>query len=171
MCMDSDEFIVFLTKRKILVSKFAHLFRINRTITVYDIDSVYRTLTEKFKCFVDVSIIVIGDGHDIDRRFIAFCMTIFDHFNRCRNRIDISSDSDQVDHTVALINDIAAKIGSTDICHHGNLHVGIVVADDTANVFFVTEFPWSKIFFIKNIFGCFVAELHIVNPGFDVSLV
>ena len=92
-------------------------------------------------------------------------MAVFYHFDGGRNRIDIGSDADEVDHAVAAVDNVPLKICSADICHDRNLHIGIIFTDDTSEIFFPAKLPRPEIFFRENVPGRFISKLHIINTG------
>ena len=45
---------------------------------------------------------------------------------------------------ILFVNDIMLVIAASHICHNGNFHVGVVIADNCTDVLFIAELPFSE---------------------------
>ena len=83
----------------------------------------------------------------------------------------VSCHTNHVNYTVFFVNDIFFVIAASDICHDGNLHIGVVVTNDLTDGFFITELPLAEFIYVKQLLGSFITKLHIVNAGLYIGAV
>ena len=76
-----------------------------------------------------------------------------------------------VNDAVLFGQEIGFEIAPAHISHHSNLQVRNIVSHNGTQVLFFAEFPFSEIFFPKQLPAGFIAKLHIVYAAFDVSFV
>ena len=147
--MHTNVFSVFLAKLGIFVSNRADLFRVERAITVYDIDAVGTAFSDHFKRLINIRFLCIGDCHDVTGYFVSLCLCILDHFNCSRHLMYVSSDAHHINDTVLAVNNVLFVIATSNVRHNRDFHVGIVVTNDRTDIFFITEFPLAKFIYIK----------------------
>ena len=85
--------------------------------------------------------------------------------------MNVGCDADHVDDTFAFVKDVLLVIAASDVCHNGNLHVGIVVSDNRADGFLITEFPLAEFVYVKKLLGSLITKLHDVDTRFHVGAV
>ena len=169
MRMDTDLLIILGCHVQIFVTETFNLLGIKCSEAVYQIDHICTALCQQLKSCIQFFIIYFGNSHNIYGCFIAFFLRILQHFNSSRNGINISSHTDQIDHAVLFIQNVLLVIGSSHICHDRQLHISLIVPNNIPDVFFLTEFPFSKLLRIKNLTGCLIAKLHIIYACLDIG--
>ena len=171
VCMHTNVFAVFFSKFGVFICNRTDLFRVKSTVTVHDINAIGAALTDHFKCLVNIGFFGIGDCHDITGYLVALCLGIFNHFDCSRHLVHVSCHTNHVNYTVFFVNDIFFVIAASDICHDGNLHIGVVVTNDLTDGFLITELPLAEFIYVKQLLGSFITKLHIVNAGLYIGAV
>ena len=171
MCMNTNHFSTLCQCIQINGCNLTNLHRIQRTITVYHINTIYRRFYKHLQRHLNIALLTFGNCHNIAGCLITLCGSIFNHSNCFRHRIDISSHTNQIHRTVYAVPDTVFVITAAHICHNGNLHIGVIVSDNLTNRFIFRKFPFSKFVHIKLLFICPVAELHIIHTGFQIRFI
>ena len=78
-------------------------------------------------------------------------MGILDHVDGCRHGVDVGRHTHHVDDTLLLREQVAADVAAADVCHDGELHVGLIRADDPAQVLFLAELPVAEIVHLEDV--------------------
>ena len=171
MRMHSYVLAILLTNLQILLADIANLLREQRTIAVYNINAIDRTLSKHIQCTQNIRLLGIGDRHNVTCGLISLAVCILDHVDRCRHGINISGYTHQINRALILRMDILFIITSSHICHNGNLQIGIVVPDNGTNVIIITKFPFAKLVHIKHVLVCSITKLHIIYSGLHIDLI
>ena len=169
--MDSDIFACCIHCIHIFIGKSADLFRVERTVTVYKIYTIYICLCQHLQCSIQICLLRIGDRHDIAGNLVSFFLCILDHMDRCRHCIDVCCHTYHIDHAVFSINDIFFVIAAAYICHDRNFQIRVVISHDRTDIVFITEFPLAEFIDIEHILRCLIAEFHIVNARFYICTI
>ena len=85
--------------------------------------------------------------------------------------MNIARHTHHIYHAFALGQKVGLEITAANVCHDRDLHVGIVCADDRADVLLIAELPLAVFILVKDLFARLIAELHIIYAGSDVRLV
>ena len=98
-------------------------------------------------------------------------MEILDHLNSCRNLVNVAGHAHHVDDALAFWQKVRFKIAAAYICHHGNLHIAYIFANNGTNVLFLAELPLAKIRLVEKGAAGLIPKLHIVHAAFDIGLI
>ena len=98
-------------------------------------------------------------------------MTVLYHFNSCRHLMNICRNSNHINNAVFFRRNITSKISSAHICHYTDFQISVIFTYYRTYRFFITEFPFTKFIYIKNILRCLVTELHVIYTRFYICFV
>ena len=171
MCVHTDVFVVFFSDFCVFVGNRTDLLRVESSVAVYNVDAVCITLADHLECLINVCFLGVGYCHNVTGYFVSFLFGILDHLDCCRHLVNVGCDADHVDDTFAFVKDVLLVIAASDVCHNGNLHVGIVVSDNRADGFLITEFPLAEFVYVKKLLGSLITKLHDVDTRFHVGAV
>ena len=96
-------------------------------------------------------------------------MAVFDHFQRGGDGVDIGCHAYHVDDALGTRLDVAPEVGSSHVRHDGDFQVGVVFANDGADVLVVAEFPLAELVGGEDVLRRLVAEFHVVHARLDVG--
>ena len=171
MCMDSHQFSTLRHRFQIHIRDLSDLDRIQGTITVYHIDTFDRRFCQHLQCCLDITLLTFGNCHNVAGCLITFRRCIFDHCDRLRHRVDISSHTDQIYRAVRTVSDTVFVIAASHIRHNGNLHIRIIIPNDCTDILILCEFPFSEFIYIKLLFVRTVSKLHIIHTGRQICFI
>ena len=171
MRMNTNHFSTLCQRIQINGCNLTNLHRIQGTIAVYHVNTVYRRFCKHLQRHMDIPLLTFGNCHNIAGCLIPLRGSVLNHGNCLRHCIDISSHTNQIHRTVRTVFDTMFVIAASYICHNGDLHISVIVSDDFTNRFIFREFPFSKFVHIKLLFICPVAELHIIHTGFQIRFI
>ena len=83
----------------------------------------------------------------------------------------VGGDADAVEHALFGWQDVGLVVGLAGIGHGGELERAVVVADDSAQIVLIAEFPVAVFLAGKLVLGGFVAKFHVVDTGLDGGVV
>ena len=169
--MYSHLFIVFIRHFKVFICKSSGLLRVERTVAVHQINRPHAALAKQLQRCVQIRLVCLGNRHDIYSSFIPLLRAVLDHGNRSRNRVDIGRDAHQINRAILFVENILFVIASAHISHDADLHIRLVFSHNGTDILIVTEFPLTKLVYVKHFFGRLVTKLHIIHTGPDVCTI
>ena len=166
MGVDTDLLAVFFAGFQIPLCQLTHLQRIQRTVTVYQIDDFHAALAQHFQCFCQFRFLCLGNCHDVHCGVIALFRTGFDHVNGCRNGVDIGGDPHHIQNAVLLVRQIPCHVGTSYVCHNCQLHLRVENVDQhLLNSIFMAELPLAELGFLEQLRICQIADFHHIDTG------
>ena len=144
---------------------------VKRAETVHDVNRLRLGLGEHFQSLVQFAFRHGGDGHEIHGGFVALVVRVLDHVQRGRNLVDVGRHADHVQDGILFRQNVLVIIAALGVGHHGELEIGLVVADDAAEVVLDAVFPAAVFAGLDAFARRLVAEFHVINAGGDAGVI
>ena len=148
-----------------------HLLAVERAEAVHDVNRLRLGLGQHFQPFVQFAVGNGRGGHEVHGRFVAFVVRVLDHVQRGRNLVDVGRHADHVQDGIFFRQNVLVIIAALGVGHDGEFQIGLVVADDAAQVVLDAVFP-AAVFALLDAFARrLVAEFHVINAGGDAGVI